>query len=123
MDFLKREIRTLAAYKLNTFSPYFEHTFAYASTPVAAFPGGSMTPAEARELVEYAAQYHITVIPEQEAFGHLHNVLKFEQYSGLGETPHGAVLAPGDGNAAADCRVVWRTGGGVSRALCAHRRR
>jgi hexosaminidase len=96
MDFLRREIRTLAAYKLNTFSPYFEHTFAYASTPAAAFPGGSMTPAEARELVEYAAQYHITVIPEQEAFGHLHNVLKFEQYSALGETPHGAVLAPGD---------------------------
>lgn len=96
MEFLKREIRTLAAYKLNVFSPYFEHTFAYASTPVAAFPGGSITPAEARELVEYAAQYHITVIPEQEAFGHLHNVLKFEQLSSLGETPHGAVLAPGD---------------------------
>jgi hexosaminidase len=96
MEFLKREIRTLAAYKLNTFSPYFEHTFAYASTPVAAFPGGSMTPDEARELVEYAAQYHITVIPEQEAFGHLHNVLKFEQYSPLSENPHGAVLAPGD---------------------------
>ena len=96
MDFLKREIRTLAAYKLNIFSPYFEHTFAYASTPVAAFPGGSMTPEEARELVEYAAKYHITVIPEQEAFGHLHNILKFEQYSPLAETPHGAVLAPGD---------------------------
>jgi len=96
MDFLKREIRTLAAYKINTFSPYFEHTFAYASTPAAAFPGGSMTPEEARALVEYAAQYHITVIPEQEAFGHLHNVLKFEAYSHLGETPHGAVLAPGD---------------------------
>ncbi len=96
MDFLKREIRTLAAYKINIFSPYFEHTFAYASTPVAAFPGGSMTPAEAEELVMYAAQYHITVIPEQEAFGHLHNVLKFEEYSGLGETAHGAVLAPGD---------------------------
>jgi len=96
MDFLKREIRTLAAYKINTFSPYFEHTFAYASTPAAAFPGGSMTPDEARALVEFAAQYHITVIPEQEAFGHLHNVLKFEAYSHLGETPHGAVLAPGD---------------------------
>ncbi len=96
MDFLKREIRTLAAYKINTFSPYFEHTFAYASTPAAAFPGGSITPDEARELVEYAAEYHITVIPEQEAFGHLHNVLKFEQYSPLGETAHGAVLAPGD---------------------------
>ncbi|MGA2886954.1 MAG: family 20 glycosylhydrolase [Terracidiphilus sp.] len=96
MDFLKREIRTLAAYKINIFSPYFEHSFAYDSSPVAAFPDGAMTPDEARELVEYAAQYHITVIPEQESFGHLHNVLKFEQFSALGETAHGAVLAPGD---------------------------
>ncbi|MGB7549309.1 MAG: family 20 glycosylhydrolase [Terracidiphilus sp.] len=96
MDFLKREIRTLAAYKYNIFSPYFEHTFAYASSPVAAFPGGAMTPDEAREMVAYAAQYHITIIPEQESFGHLHHVLKFEQYSPLGETAHGSVLAPGD---------------------------
>ena len=98
MEFLKREIRTLAAFKYNTFSPYFEHTFAYSSTPVAAFPGGAMTPDEARELVAYAAKYHITIIPEQEAFGHLHHVLKFEQYSPIGETPHGHVLAPGDPN-------------------------
>jgi hypothetical protein len=96
MEFLKREIRTLAAYKINIFSPYFEHTFAYAVSPVAAFPGGAMTPDEARELVAYAAQYHITVIPEQESFGHLHHLLKFEQFSTLGETPHGSVLAPGD---------------------------
>ena len=96
MDFLKRELRTLAAYKVNIFSPYFEATFAYNSTPVAAFPGGAMTPDEAREMVSYAAQYHITIIPEQEAFGHLHHLLKFEMYSSLGETPHGAVLAPGE---------------------------
>jgi hypothetical protein len=98
MEFLKREIRTLAAYKYNAFSPYFEHTFAYSSTPVAAFPGGALTADEARELVTYAAKYHITIIPEQEAFGHLHHVLKFEQYSPIGETPHGHVLAPGDPN-------------------------
>jgi hypothetical protein len=96
MEFVKRELRTLAAYKVNIFSPYFEATFAYTSTPVAAFPGGAMTPDEAREMVAYAAKYHITVIPEQESFGHLHHVLKFEEYSPLGETPHGSVLAPGD---------------------------
>ncbi len=95
MDFLKREIRTLAACKLNIFSPYFEATFAYPSSPVAAFPGGAMTPDEGRELVTYAAQYHITILPEQEAFGHLHHVLKYEQFSVLGENPRGQVLAPG----------------------------
>ena len=96
MEFLKREIRTLAAYKYNIFSPYFEHTFAYESSPVAAFPGGAMTPDEAREMVEYAAKYHITIIPEQESFGHLHHVLKFEEYSHLAENPHSNVMAPGD---------------------------
>jgi len=96
MDFLKREIRTLAAYKINTFSPYFETSFAYSASPVAAFPGGAVTPDEARELVAYAARYHIIVIPEQESFAHLHNLLKFEQFSALGETPHGSVLAPGE---------------------------
>ncbi len=96
MDFLKRELRTLAAYKYNIFSPYFEATFAYASTPVAAYPGGAMTPDEAREMVVYAAKYHIAIIPEQESFGHLHHLLKFDEYAPLGETPHGSVLAPGD---------------------------
>src|SRR5579863_3975138 len=94
MEFLKREIRTLAAYKYNIFSPYFEHTFAYVTSPVAAFPGGAMTADEGRDLVEYAARYHITILPEQESFGHLHHVLKFEEFSPVGETPHGHVLAP-----------------------------
>ena len=107
MDFLKREIRTLAAYKLNIFSPYFEATFAYPSSPVAAFPGGAMTPDEGRELVSYAAQYHITIIPEQEAFGHLHHVLKYEQFSALGENPRGQVLAPAATN-------DWSSPGGVA---------
>ena len=52
-------------------------------------------PSDIRELVAYAKQYHIDVIPEQEAFGHLHHVLKYEIYSPLAETPHGHVLAPG----------------------------
>lgn len=55
-----------------------------------------MTQADVRELVAYAQRYHITLIPEQEAFGHLHHVLKHERYTRLAETPHGHVLAPGD---------------------------
>ncbi len=53
-----------------------------------------MSPADVAELVRYAAQYHVTVVPEQEAFGHLHHVLKYEQFSSLAETPHGHVLSP-----------------------------
>lgn len=95
LAFQKKLIRTLAAYKLNLYSPYFEQTMQYAGQPLAATPNGSMSAADARELVAYAQQFHITVIPEQEAFGHLHHTLTYEQYQPLAETPHGAVLAPG----------------------------
>lgn len=95
LDFQKKQIRTLAAYKANVYSPYFENTMQYLSDPLAAPPGGSISPAEARELVAYAAKYHVTIIPEQEAFGHLHFMLEQEIYAPLAETPHGHVLAPG----------------------------
>jgi hexosaminidase len=94
LDFEKHMIRTLAAYKINLYSPYFEHTQQYTSNPLMA-PPGSVTAEEAIELVAYAKLYHITIIPEQEAFGHLHNSMTWEQYQPLVETPHGAVLAPG----------------------------
>ena len=93
-EFQKKQIRTLAAYKLNIYSPYFEHTMQYTGHPLMAPPGGTLTQAQARELVAYAAKYHITVIPEQEAFGHLHYLLNWEKYSPISETPHGHVLAP-----------------------------
>jgi hexosaminidase len=93
LEFQKRLIRTLAAYKINIYSPYFEHTQQYASNPLMS-PPGSVTAAEAAELVAYARPYHITIVPEQEAFGHLHHNLTWEQYQPLAETPHGDVLAP-----------------------------
>ncbi len=95
LDFQKKQIRTLAAYKANIYSPYFENTMQYVSEPLAAPPGGSISPAEARELVAYAAKYHVTIVPEQEAFGHLHFMLEEEMYAPLAETPHGHVIAPG----------------------------
>src|SRR4051812_46013616 len=95
LDFQKKQVRTLAAYKINFFSPYFEHTLEYESNPLIAPPGGAMTHADVKALVAYAANYHVDIIPEQEAFGHLHHILKYEIYSPLGETPHGHVLAPG----------------------------
>ncbi len=95
LDFMKKQIRIFAAYKLNTYSPYFEHTLEYRANPLIAPPGGAITRDDVKELVAYAQRYHIDVIPEQEAFGHLHHALKYELYAPLAETPHGHVLAPG----------------------------
>ena len=99
LEFQKKQIRTIAAYKLNIYSPYFEHTMQYMKHPLMGPPGGTISQAEARELVAYATKYHVTIIPEQEAFGHLHYLLNWEQYAPLAETPHGYVMAPGQADA------------------------
>jgi len=94
LAFQKQQLDIFAAHKINLYSPYFEHTLAYSNEPLAAPPGSSLTRAEAQELVAYARNLHIMIVPEQEAFGHLHHVLQYEKYSDLAETPHGHVLAP-----------------------------
>jgi hypothetical protein len=98
-DFQKKQIRVLANYKVNIYSPYFEHTMQYTGHPLMAPPGGTLTQNQARELVAYAAKYHIIIIPEQEAFGHLHYLLNWEKYAPMAETPHGQVLAPAQADA------------------------
>lgn len=95
LEYQKRQVRTFAAFKLNVYSPYFEHTLTFKSHPLIAPPGGAMTREEVRELVAYASAHHVTIIPEQQTFGHLHHALKQELYAPLAETPHGHVLAPG----------------------------
>lgn len=95
LDYQEKQIRMLASYKVNIYSPYFEDTLHYASNPLPGVTGGSMSRQDVHALVDYASHYHITIIPEQEAFGHLHHVLTYEQYAPLAETPMGTVLAPG----------------------------
>ncbi len=94
LEYIKRQLRTEAAFKMNMHSFYMEQAFASISHPLIAPIGGALTPAEIRELVIYARRYHIELVPEQQTFGHLHNALKIEKYSELAETPYGDVLSP-----------------------------
>jgi hexosaminidase len=93
-DYIKRQIRTSAEYKVNLYSFYIEHTYAYKNEPLIGPPGGSLTEDEVKELIKYARQYHVDLVPEQQTFGHLHHVLKFEKYADMAETPYGHVLSP-----------------------------
>jgi hypothetical protein len=93
-DYMKRQIRTLAAYKVNLFALYMEHVFDFASQPLVAPKEAALTPQEINRLVDYARQLYVTILPEQQTFGHLHNMLKYEIYSDVAERPHGHVLTP-----------------------------
>jgi hexosaminidase len=93
-DFMKRQIRTLAAYKINLFALYMEHVFDFASQPLVAPKEAALTAQEINSLVDYAKNLYVTILPEQQTFGHLHHMLKYEIYSDVAERPHGHVLTP-----------------------------
>ena len=94
LHYMKKQIRICAAFKLNLFSLYIEHVFDYQSLPLIGPKGGALTADDVKQLVDYAHRYYVIILPEQQAFGHLHHVLKNEIYNDLAETPHGHVLAP-----------------------------
>jgi hexosaminidase len=94
VDYIKRQIRTEAYFKMNMHSFYMEHTFSSELHPLIGPEGGSLTAAEIKDVVAYARNYHVELVPEQQTFGHLHKALRLEKYADLAETPYGDVLSP-----------------------------
>ncbi len=91
--YFEERIRTIAAFKMNGYSPYMEHVFISPTDPLPA-PLDGVTPAQLHELAEYAARFHVALVPEQQSFAHMHNTLRLERYAGAAELPHGFLLAP-----------------------------
>ena len=98
LDYLKMQIRALAEYKIDLVGFNMGHVYDFRTQPLVPPKEppkeAALTPSEIKELVDYASKYYITLLPEQQAFGHLHQFLKYEIYSDLAETPHGHVLTP-----------------------------
>jgi len=93
MRYFKERIRTIAAFKMNGYSPYMEHVFVDPKHPLPA-PLDGITPQQLRELDAYAARFHVAFIPEQQTFAHMHDTLRWEKYAPLAELPHGYLLSP-----------------------------
>ena len=108
LDYLKTQIRMLGEYKINLLGFNMEHVFDFQTQPLVSPKDAALTPAEIKELVEYASKYYITLLPEQQAFGHLHQLLKYEIYSDLAETAHGHVLTPTNPKTYDFIRQVYR---------------
>jgi hexosaminidase len=93
-EFMKRQIRILASFKINLFALYMEHVFDFASQPLIAPKEAALTPQEINSLVDYARRLYVTILPEQQTFGHLHHMLEYDIYADVAERPHGHVLTP-----------------------------
>ena len=91
--YFEERIRTIAAFKMNGYSPYMEHVFRSPTDPLPA-PLDGITPSQLHELAIYAKRFHVALIPEQQSFAHMHNTLKIERYADLAALPHGFLLSP-----------------------------
>ncbi|MEJ2008167.1 MAG: beta-N-acetylhexosaminidase [Acidobacteriota bacterium] len=98
LSYLKKIVRTIAQFKMNQLYMYMEDSFRLQGQPLWGVLSDTLSRSDWNDLVAYAARYHVDIVPATEACGHMHKVLRFEQYSGLAERPHGHVLAPGDPN-------------------------
>lgn len=86
LDFLKKQIRTMAGFKLNTFTLYTEHVFKLQKHPAIAPPDG-ISAEEVKELTDYARKFHVDIIGNFQSFGHFENILKVPGYEKLAENP------------------------------------
>lgn len=96
LSYLKQIVRMIAQFKMNQLSLYIKGPFQLEGQPFWGLLSDSLTRPEWEELVAYAGRYYVEIVPITESCGHLHEMMRFEQYSGLAERPHGEVLAPDD---------------------------
>ena len=90
MEEHKRLIRLLAQFKINTYLWFIEPDhFVYQFDPEISTEYDRFRFEEIRELVAYAKQYYIEVIPTVELLGHMEMTLRNEKYAKLGEMPNG----------------------------------
>jgi hexosaminidase len=90
---IKRQIDLMARLKMNQYYFYNETTIALDGLPPAA-PGARISKSDVREIVAYARQRHIEVVPCLELYGHLHDLFRREEYSELADFPHGVEFNP-----------------------------
>lgn len=85
--FIKEQIRTLSAYKLNCMTLYTEHTYRASSGSEYA-PEGSLTAEEIADIQAFAKRYHVEVIGNQQAFAHSEKILQHPKYKKLADTKY-----------------------------------
>ena len=68
MEYFKKQIRTLAAFKINVFCLYIEHVFKFRKYPQIAPEDAAITAEQIRELVTYGRQYHVELLPQIQSF-------------------------------------------------------
>jgi len=86
MPDLLHTVDDLAALKINCLQLYTEHTFAYKTHQIVWRYASPITPTEIQQLDAYCLSKGITLMANQNCFGHLERWLKHPEYIHLAET-------------------------------------
>ena len=92
---IKRQIDFLARWKGNQYYFYSEATIEFKGYPLIN-PGARYTQEQVRDIIKYARQRHVDVVPCMEFYGHLHDVFRLERYARLSALPYGGEINPGN---------------------------
>lgn len=92
LENFKKIIRFMARYKMNTYMPYIEDVLQLKSFPSIGVGRGALTASEVRQLVEYAGNYYIDVVPVFQTLGHYENILSQKEFLRYAEFPGAASL-------------------------------
>jgi hexosaminidase len=85
---VKHQIDFIAKWKGNQYFFYSEGNIELHGYPLLN-PQARFTQQQIREIVGYARERHIDVIPAVEMYGHLHDLFRIEAYWNLSDSPHG----------------------------------
>ena len=93
VDEVKRQIALLARFKANQYFIYVEANLRLEGYPLLQQPS-DWTKADVADIVAFARERHIDVVPCVELYGHLHDVFRREKYSGEAALEHGGEANP-----------------------------
>ena len=93
LDEVKHQLDFIARFKGNQYFFYSEGNVELRGYPLLN-PTAHFTQAQVRDIVAYARQRHIDVIPAIELYAHLHDLFRIEAYSNLADFPHGTQFDP-----------------------------
>ncbi len=95
LDEVKHQLDFIARWKGNQYFFYSEGNIALRGYPLLN-PNARFTQQQIREIVSYARERHIDVVPAVEMYAHLHDLFRIEKYSDLADFPHGTQFNPDD---------------------------
>jgi len=89
----KRILDFLARHKMNTYMPYLEDMLEFESYPTIGKYRGALSKDEVREMVDYAGERFIDIIPVFQTLGHFENILSLNKFLDYAEYPGAASLS------------------------------